>query len=107
MQDRKDITVSMGDTLRDRIEARLEYGDSRSEWIREAVRQKLDVGTSEFGEGETDEATQDVTVPMERSMVEEVDAQLAYGDSRSAWICDACRARLGDDESSSEARAGV
>jgi len=42
MEDRKDITVPMPKSLRDEIDGQLEYGDSRSEWIREAIRQRLD-----------------------------------------------------------------
>ncbi|MDL0127108.1 ribbon-helix-helix domain-containing protein [Halobacterium salinarum] len=42
MEDRKDVTVPMPGKMVDEIDAQLEYGDSRSEWIREAVRQRLD-----------------------------------------------------------------
>lgn len=36
-----DVTVFLNADLVDAIEGQLEYGDSRSEWIREAVRQRL------------------------------------------------------------------
>ena len=42
MENRKDITVPMPKELRDEIDKQLEYGDSRSEWIREAIRQRLE-----------------------------------------------------------------
>jgi Arc/MetJ-type ribon-helix-helix transcriptional regulator len=38
----EDITVFVAPHTLDDIETRLEYGDSRSEWIREAIRQRLD-----------------------------------------------------------------
>lgn len=41
MQDRTDITVPMPELWRERIDEQLEYGDTRSAWIREAIRQKL------------------------------------------------------------------
>jgi len=41
MNDRKDVTVPMESDFVDRIDAQLEYGDSRSEWIRETARQRL------------------------------------------------------------------
>jgi len=41
MEDRKDVTVPMPGELVDDIDGRLGYGDSRAEWIREAVRQRL------------------------------------------------------------------
>lgn len=34
-------TVSMSADMLERIESELEYGDTRAEWIREAVRQRL------------------------------------------------------------------
>ena len=47
---RKDITVPMDEQLKNRVEARLAYGDSRSEWIREAIRQRLDKETESGNE---------------------------------------------------------
>lgn len=41
MEDRKDVTVSLPKNWADEIEGQLGYGDSRSAWIREAVRQRL------------------------------------------------------------------
>jgi len=42
MQDRKDLTVPVPGQMANAIESQLEYGDSRSAWIREAIRQRLD-----------------------------------------------------------------
>jgi len=42
MQDRKDITVPIPGELDAAIESELEYGDHKSEWVREAIRQRLD-----------------------------------------------------------------
>lgn len=36
------ITLKMSDELREAIDAQLEYGDSRSAWIRQAVIDRLD-----------------------------------------------------------------
>ncbi|ELY96623.1 hypothetical protein [Natrialba taiwanensis] len=36
----------------------------------------------------------DVTVPMDEEFVEEIEAQLTYGDSRAGWIREACQMRL-------------
>lgn len=41
MTDREDVTVPMPSQLNDRIISQLGYGDSRAEWIREAIRQRL------------------------------------------------------------------
>lgn len=41
MSGRKDPTVPMSDDMLESIDSRLEYGDSRAEWIREAIRQRL------------------------------------------------------------------
>jgi len=38
---KKEITVVMDEELIENIESQLEYGDSRSEWIREAARRRL------------------------------------------------------------------
>lgn len=40
------------------------------------------------------ENRKDVTVPMPGDMVDEIDEQLGYGDSRAAWIREAVRQRL-------------
>ena len=42
MEDRKDVTVPMPSAMVDEVEDNLGYGDSRAEWIREAVRQRLE-----------------------------------------------------------------
>ena len=41
MRSRKDVTVPMEEDLCDKIDSKLTYRDSRSEWIRDAVRLKL------------------------------------------------------------------
>ena len=46
MADRNDetenVTVTMPECMVEKVDERLEYGDSRSGWVREAVRQRLD-----------------------------------------------------------------
>lgn len=55
MQDRTDVTVPMPSELDDQIKQQLEYGDSRAEWIRRAIRDRLDrEGVDLSGEPETD-----------------------------------------------------
>lgn len=44
MEDRKDVTVPMPQEMVDEIAQQLDYGDSRAEWIRDAVREKLERG---------------------------------------------------------------
>ncbi len=51
MEDRKDITVPMPQSMVDEIAQELDYGDSRAEWIRQAVREKLERERAEAGEG--------------------------------------------------------
>jgi len=41
MKDRTDVTVPLPGELNDAIEGELEYGDAKAEWIREAIRQRL------------------------------------------------------------------
>ena len=43
----EDITVFVPPAEVDAIEAQLEWGDSRSEWVREAIRQRLQRSSSE------------------------------------------------------------
>jgi metal-responsive CopG/Arc/MetJ family transcriptional regulator len=42
MKDRKDVSVAMPVELNEAIVKRLAYGDSKSEWIREAIRQRIE-----------------------------------------------------------------
>jgi len=49
---------------------------------------------------------QDITVPMPGELVDEIHAELGYGDSRSEWIRDACRAKLANDDGSKEGSNG-
>jgi len=49
MQDRKDISVCMPGELDDAIKDHLSYGDSKSEWIREAIRQRLNQDDADAG----------------------------------------------------------
>jgi metal-responsive CopG/Arc/MetJ family transcriptional regulator len=48
----------------------------------------------------------DVTVPMEQSLVDEIDSELTYGDSRSEWIRNAVRQRLAREEAEAETDGG-
>jgi hypothetical protein len=41
MENRRDVTVPMPASLVDDVESELEYGNSRAEWIREAIRMRL------------------------------------------------------------------
>lgn len=54
MEDRNDVTVPMPAELDDQIKSQLDYGDSRAEWIREAIRQRLEREGVEVEEPETD-----------------------------------------------------
>ncbi len=49
MQDRKDISVCMPGELDAAIKDHLSYGDSKSEWIREAIRQRLNREDADAG----------------------------------------------------------
>jgi len=49
MEDRKDVTVGMPKELNDAIHEHLVYGDSKSEWIREAIRQRLNQEDADSG----------------------------------------------------------
>jgi len=49
MQDRKDISVCMPGELDAAIKDHLSYGDSKSEWIREAIRQRLNQDDADAG----------------------------------------------------------
>lgn len=40
------------------------------------------------------EDRKDVTVPMPKELVDDIDNELEYGDSRAGWIRDAIRQRL-------------
>jgi len=49
MQDRKDISVCMPGELDAAIKDHLSYGDSKSEWIREPIRQRLNQEDADAG----------------------------------------------------------
>jgi metal-responsive CopG/Arc/MetJ family transcriptional regulator len=53
MDNRKDVTVSLPAEWVEEIDNNLDYGDSRSGWIREAVRQRLEA-EGYFGDEEAD-----------------------------------------------------
>ena len=42
MSRNKDVTVTMPEDLVQEIDENLDYGDSRSEWIRQAVLERLE-----------------------------------------------------------------
>lgn len=44
----------------------------------------------------------DITVPMPGWMVDDIEDQLGYGDSRAGWIREAARQRLEREEKTSE-----
>jgi len=48
----------------------------------------------------------DVTVPMEQSLVDEIDGELTYGDSRSEWIRNAIREKLAREQADAETDGG-
>ncbi|MWV40125.1 hypothetical protein [Natrialba sp. INN-245] len=41
MESRKDITVPIEESMLEEVHDVLEYGDSRAEWIRGAIKQRL------------------------------------------------------------------
>jgi len=41
------ITITVPEELAEEINAQLEYGDNRSEWIREAIRMRLESEATE------------------------------------------------------------
>jgi len=49
MKNRQDITVGMPKELDDAIHEHLVYGDSKAEWIREAIRQRLNQDDADVG----------------------------------------------------------
>lgn len=42
MEERKDVTVPMPQSMVEEIAKELDYGDSRAEWIRDAIQEKLE-----------------------------------------------------------------
>ena len=55
IENRKDITVPMDESLVEEIHDELGYGDSRAEWVRRAVRKELDrVKNNDEADGDTD-----------------------------------------------------
>jgi len=47
MEDRQDVTVPMEQSMVDQIAGELDYGDSRAEWIRDAIRMRLEQESKE------------------------------------------------------------
>lgn len=58
MADRVDVTVNMGPELDEEIKDQLEYGDSKSAWIREAIRMRLREEADTAEDAETDDGHQ-------------------------------------------------
>jgi hypothetical protein len=50
MDNRKDVTVPMPATMVEKIENELGYGDSRAEWIRQAIRLRLAAELADGGD---------------------------------------------------------
>ena len=48
----------------------------------------------------------DVTVPMEQDLVDEIDDELTYGDSRAEFVRSAIREKLARDRSDTTADGG-
>jgi len=55
MRDRHDVTVPMEQDLVDEIDDELTYGDSRAEFVRSAIREKLDRDRSDATAADGDE----------------------------------------------------
>ena len=55
IENRKDITVPMDESLVEEIHEELGYGDSRAEWVRRAVRKELArIKNEDDPDGDTD-----------------------------------------------------
>jgi len=81
-------TISVPDELADRVEAKLDYGDSRSEWVCGAMRQRLD----ERPEGPTREAERE-QAPMAHP-AKKVDLPASVDRADAAAAVDAVVAHL-------------
>jgi Arc/MetJ-type ribon-helix-helix transcriptional regulator len=82
MQDRKDISVCMPAELDGAIKDHLSYGDSKSEWIREAIRQRLNQEDADAGPDTALEAHSSVSDS--ESVLESPDDQSTGGGHNTA-----------------------
>lgn len=84
MENRVDVTVPMEEDLRDKLDQHLAYGDSRAEWIREAIRMRLD-----------DQAK--IEIEMSDELRTQINAAvLRSEESRQEWIEKAAANKLED-----------
>jgi Arc/MetJ-type ribon-helix-helix transcriptional regulator len=79
MQDRKDISVCMPGELDAAIKDHLSYGDSKSEWIREAIRQRLNREDADAGPDTALEAHSSDSNPESESVLVSPDEQSTRG----------------------------
>jgi len=84
MQDRKDISVCMPGELDAAIKDHLSYGDSKSEWIREAIRQRLNREDADAGPSTALEAHSSVSDSDSESVLESPDDQSTGGGHNTA-----------------------
>lgn len=84
MESRVDVTVPMEEELKDELDQHLGYGDSRAEWIREAIRMRLNDQVK-------------IEVEMSDELKTQINAAvLTSEESRQEWIERAASEKLED-----------
>lgn len=83
------ITISLPDDMEQRINEQLDYGDNRSEWIRDAIAEKLDRAESptlqesrQQASDDSEQRTQSVEIP--DSVPDRIDRQDAHDAIQAA-----------------------
>lgn len=90
------ITVNLPAKTAGAVNDMLDYGDSRSEWIRSAIDYRLEHGFDDAYRDDIRAAdrTERISFSLPDDIAEAIDDRLEYGDSRSEWIRGAIRQYL-------------
>jgi len=88
------LSIKVSDRLHNRICSQLEYGDSKSEFIRDCIRRKLESNPHECDEPIKSGVDRTVSVKLFDGMDGDIRQHLGYEDSKSAFIRSAIKEQL-------------
>jgi len=88
------VSVKVSDNLHNRICSQLEYGDSKSEFIRDCIRRKLESNPHECDESGGHDTDRTISVRVFDGMDGDIRDHLGYDDSKSAFIRIAVKEQL-------------
>lgn len=88
------VSVKVTERLDNRICCQLEYGDSKSEFVRNAVHRKLESNPGDLNGGVEETTDESISVKLFDGMQKDIAEHLDYGDSKSGFIRAAIQEQL-------------